>query len=80
MPHLWRIHQRINALYFHLFSAKLIDALFTAEPLSSLILYISLTVGLTFLFTVLNQWISSVQTKAEDAVYRAEAWMYSEKQ
>lgn len=61
------------------FSAKLIDALFTAEPLSSLILYISLTVGLTFLFTVLNQWISSVQTKAEDAVYRAEAWMYSEK-
>ena len=61
------------------FSAKLIDALFAAEPLSSLILYISLTVGLTFLFTVLNQWISSVQTKAEDAVYRAEAWMYSEK-
>ncbi len=61
------------------FSARLLDALIQGESSRSLVVYILLTVGLTFLASTLEQWIKAVEGRAQDAAYRATDWMYSEK-
>lgn len=61
------------------FSAKLIDALYAHEPLSVLVKYVLLTVGLVFAIKLLEAFVSSVKGPAGEAMYRNEAWMYSDK-
>ncbi len=60
------------------FSAKLIDALIARSGIRTLILYASLTVGLTFVFALLRQWISSLERKGQNSSYRNEQWLFSE--
>lgn len=48
------------------FSAKLVDALFAGEELKVLILYVSLTIGLTFLLGATRQFVSSIEDNAQN--------------
>ena len=61
------------------FSAKLIDALCAHAPLSVIVNYAVLTVGLVFAIKLLAAAVSSIQNPEEAAMYRNEMWMYSEK-
>lgn len=61
------------------FSAKLIDALAMGKPVSTLALYVILTVGLVFLLSLLNQYINSLLAKATSEIYRSEYWLFSQK-
>lgn len=60
------------------FSAKLIDALIARSGVRTLVLYASLTVGLTFVFALLRQWISALERKGQNSSYRNEQWLFSE--
>lgn len=61
------------------FSAKLIDALVVGAPLPEMILYVALTVGLTFLIQGILAWIAPRMNSAQRNCYRDEEWWYSEK-
>lgn len=61
------------------FSARLLDALIAGAPVSALLLYAGLTVGLTFLLTTLRQWADSLSMKAQEDAIRSMEWMFSEK-
>lgn len=61
------------------FSARLIDALYSGKPAEMLVLYASLTVGIVFLLSLLNTWISSRRSLAADARYRNENFSFSQK-
>ena len=61
------------------FSAKVIDALYQHDPLSIMILYVALTVGLVFLINFINTYISAKKNTAAYNMYRNELWMFSEK-
>lgn len=64
------------AIYF---SAKLVDAMYLGAGVKILVLYASLTVGLTFLFSLLRQWNEAVTRKEAGVFERAQEWMHSEK-
>ena len=61
------------------FSAKVIDALCNRAPVEVAVQYVVLTVGLVFLVNLLNTYLSSVKQVSQNAVYRSEDWMWSEK-
>ena len=61
------------------FSAKVIDSLITKAPIETVILYVSLTVGIVFAVNLLNTYISSEKNVAYNAMWRKEDWSYSEK-
>lgn len=61
------------------FSAQLLDALIAGASVSTLLLYAGLTVGLTFLLTILRQWADSLSMKAQEDAIRSMEWMFSEK-
>lgn len=61
------------------FSAKLIDALASGESVGTLALYAGLTVGLTFLLHLVSRYLSAVDSKTSNDIYRQEQWAYSEK-
>ena len=61
------------------FSAKLIDALAAGESIGTLTLYAGLTVGLTFLLHLVSRYLSAVDSKTSNDIYRQEQWAYSEK-
>ena len=61
------------------FSAKLIDALASGESIGTLALYAGLTVGLTFLLHLISRYLSAVDSKTSNDIYRQEQWAYSEK-
>ncbi|MCI9456097.1 MAG: ABC transporter ATP-binding protein [Oscillospiraceae bacterium] len=61
------------------FSAKLIDALYGGEPLSVIVRYVLLTVGLVFVIKMLTAWISCFKETYENSFYRSQDWMFSEK-
>lgn len=61
------------------FSARLIDALASEEPAARLIMYVALTVGLTFILHLISGYLSSVDAKTDYNCYRQEQWAYSEK-
>lgn len=61
------------------FSAKVIDALYAGASALVIGVYVGLTVGLVFLVRLLCACLSSVKTATEEAIYRSENWMYSEK-
>ncbi len=61
------------------FSARLIDALASGEPAARLIMYVALTVGLTFILHLISGYLSSVDAKTDYNCYRQEQWAYSEK-
>ncbi len=65
------------------FSAALVDAL-TAVTVGqgnvrTLVLYAGLTVGLTFLGSLVNTWLSVWEGQRQTVLYRAENWQFSEK-
>ncbi len=61
------------------FSAKLIDALYGGEPLSVIVQYVLLTVGLVFMVKLLTTWIACFKETCENSFYRSQDWMFSEK-
>ena len=61
------------------FSAKLIDALYGGHPLSVIIQYVLLTVGLVFMAKLLAAWIGCVREARENVVYHNEDWLFSDK-
>ena len=61
------------------FSAELVDSLYSGAPISRIVLYAALTVGLTFLSGILLAYINARKGISQDALYRSEEWMYSEK-
>jgi len=61
------------------FSAKVIDSLIAKAPIETVILYVSLTVGIVFAVNLLNTYISSEKNVAYNAMWRKEDWSYSEK-
>lgn len=61
------------------FSARLIDALIAGKSAKALAVYALLTVGLTFLASLLRQWLLSVEKRASQRMYLAEDWLYSRK-
>ena len=61
------------------FSAKLIDALASRQPLNVLVLYAALTVGLVFLVKLLRVWIVGIKHTYENVMYHNEDWMFSDK-
>lgn len=61
------------------FSARLIDALIAGKSAKALAAYALLTVGLTFLASLLRQWLLSVEKRASQRMYLAEDWLYSRK-
>lgn len=61
------------------FSARLIDALYERQPVERLTLYILLTVGLVFVLSLANVYVSSRQSILSNELYRNEEWMFSEK-
>ncbi len=61
------------------FSAKLVDALLAGAPIDTLVLYVSLTVGITFLLHLFKSWIEHIRHNASNVIYRMEEWQYAEK-
>ncbi|MBQ3489328.1 MAG: ABC transporter ATP-binding protein [Clostridia bacterium] len=61
------------------FSAKLIDALFAEAPVETLILYVTLTVGIVFLLQLLKTYVSHQKNISSSVMYRMEDWQYAEK-
>ena len=61
------------------FSAKLIDALASRQPLNVLVLYAALTVGLVFLVKLLRVWIVGIKHTYENVIDHNEDWMFSDK-
>ena len=61
------------------FSAKLIDALAAGESVGTLAWYAGLTVGLTFFLHLVSRYLSAVDSKTSNDIYRQEQWAYSEK-
>lgn len=49
------------------FSAKVINALYQHDPLSTMILYVALTVGLVFLINFINTYISTKKIRLHTA-------------
>lgn len=65
------------AIYF---SARLLDSLIAGNPVEVSAVYALLTVGLTFLTSVLCRWMTSVvDNRACNTLYCAEDWMYCQK-
>lgn len=62
------------------FSAKLIDAIYAGKPVKILGWYAALAVGIVFLLNVLITWIRTIKEFTYENLYRAEQWMYSEKE
>ena len=62
------------------FSAKLIDAIWMGAPKDEIILYIGLTVGLTFLLNLLLTLCRVVENVKTMNLYREQEWMYSRKE
>ena len=61
------------------FSAKLIDGLYAGAPVRVLALYVCLTVGIVFGLNLLNTYVSSRRSVAEEELYRNVDWKFSEK-
>ena len=61
------------------FSAKVIDSLIAKASVETVILYVTLTVGIVFAVNLLNTYISSEKDVAYSAMWRNEDWSYSEK-
>ncbi len=61
------------------FSAKVIDALIAGASVETVVLYVTLTVGIVFVINLLNTYISSEEDAARSAMWRNEDWSYSEK-
>ncbi|MCD8023169.1 MAG: hypothetical protein LUF30_09435, partial [Lachnospiraceae bacterium] len=61
------------------FSACLVDAVAAGAPGDTLRFYAALTVGLTFLISLLNNLFSNLYAQTMGSWYRAEGWSYSEK-
>ncbi len=61
------------------YSAKIIDALFAGESIQRIIMYVILTVGLTFLINLLAGYIQPRMDTAHNRAYMDEEWRYSEK-
>lgn len=61
------------------FSARLIDALYASRPVKVLACYVLLTVGLVFMLSLLNTYVSSKRNIASGEMYRSERWLFSEK-
>ncbi len=65
------------------FSATLVDELTAithgAGSVRTLVLYAALTVGLTFLGSLLNTWLSVKEGQRRTALYRSERWSFSGK-
>ncbi len=65
------------------FSAALVDELTAITrgtgSVRTLVLYAALTVGLTFLGSLLNTWLSVKEGQRQTALYRAERWSFSKK-
>jgi len=61
------------------FSARLVDALYAGEPVEVLAVLAALTVGIVFLISLADTYVSSRQEASMDAVFRNEDWKYSEK-
>ncbi len=61
------------------FSAKVIDSLIAKDSAETVILYVTLTVGIVFAVNLLNTYISSEKDVAYNAMWRNEDWSYSEK-
>lgn len=61
------------------FSAKVIDSLIAGDSVETVVLYVTLTVGIVFVVNLLNTYISSEKNVAYSAMWRNEDWSYSEK-
>lgn len=61
------------------FSARVIDALYASAPLEEVAVFVVLTVGLVFLFSLLRAWLQSKASVVNHMVYRSLAWEKSEK-
>ena len=61
------------------FSAKVIDSLIAKTSVETVILYVTLTVGIVFVVNLLNAYISSEKNVAYSTMWRNEEWSYSEK-
>ncbi len=61
------------------FSAKLVDALYENAPLESLFFYAALTVGITFLLSLISSYISHLESAFSNQMYRNYYWSFSEK-
>ena len=61
------------------FSAKLIDALAAGAPLSTLVLYAALGVGIPFGLHLLHFWLKAQKEIGSSKVYQSHEWCYAEK-
>lgn len=61
------------------FSALLIDGLVCGAPVRLLALYVLLTVGIVFMLSLTDAWLSARLTVSQNSLYRNESWLYSEK-
>ena len=61
------------------FSAKVVDSLYQGAAGKVIVTYAILTVGIVFLLKLLEGYVSSLKDSGENAIWRWEAWLYSEK-
>ena len=61
------------------FSAKLVDSLYQGAAIQVIVAYAILTVGIVFLLKLLEAYVSSLKDGGENAIWRWEAWLYSDK-
>ena len=61
------------------FSARLIDALYERQPVKTLGLYVSLTVGIVFLLSLASAYLSSRRDIANNELYLSQEWTFSKK-
>ncbi len=61
------------------YSAKIVDGLYTGASVERLIFYVAMTVGISFLLSMLTSYLDSQKSYLENELYRAEEWSYSQK-
>ena len=61
------------------FSARLVDGLFAGEGIGTLFTYAGLTVGLVFLFKLLETRLTTLKEAASTKAYQREGWSYADK-
>ena len=61
------------------FSAKIVDGLFMGAEIKALVFYVSMTIGISFLLSILTSYINSQKVYLGGELYRSEGWLYTKK-
>ncbi len=61
------------------YSAKIVDGLYTGVSIERLVFYVLMTVGLSFLLSLLASYLSSQKNYLENELYRSEEWAFTQK-